>query len=276
MTVCRSCALAGVLVVGWASAAPGNAPRDRDVLARAGAFVRGLEEELPRVVARERMVQRATVPGGGPALPVSGRRMVSELAWVPMPEAPDLLPVRDVVEVDGRALTSERQRLQALLQSGRGALEEARRLLNEGARYNLAPGSRNFNLPTVALFFLHPDTAPRFSWSRTSPRKARIWTFEFKERERPTIIRDGSGRPVFSRGSVDIDAATGTVRRTALRLRYHDVNYTLVTTFEPVPTMGLVLPVRMDERYATSSGLITSAATYDDYRRFETGARLVQ
>jgi hypothetical protein len=266
---------AGLAAAIWPTMVPGaDTPRDRDVLARAGAFVRRLQAELPRLVARETMDQRAT-PAGGGTVEVPERRLVSELGWAPLVGTPDLLAVRDVVEVDGQPLTAERLRLQELLHSGRGTLAEATRLLNEGARYNLSPGSRNFNLPTVALFFLHPQSRDRFSWSRTSARTAPVWRFEFKERRSPTVIRDGNGRPVHSRGSVDVEAATGTILRTELRLRYRHVDYTLVTTFSRVESLGLVLPSRMDERYAAPTGVIAGTAVYDDYRRFQTGAKLV-
>jgi hypothetical protein len=267
---------AGLTAAIWPAAAPGaDAPLDRDVLTRAGAFVRVLLTELPRLVARETMDQHATAAGGG-RVAVSERRLVSELGWVTLPETPDVLAVRDVVEVDGQPLTDERRRLQDLLHNGRGSLAEAERLLNEGARYNLSPGSRNFNLPTVVLFFLHPDTEKRFSWSRKTPRSEAVWRFEFRERGSPTVIRDGSGRAVYSRGSADVEVATGSVLRTELRIRYQRVNYTLVTTFARVTAFGLVLPSRMDERYATPSGVIAGTTVYDDYRRFETGARLVR
>ena len=98
----------------------------------------------------------------------------------------------------GSPLTTERERLQSLLhgsQAGAGA--EVRRLLDEAARYNLnlTKGARNLNLPTLVLFFLHPQAQPRFSWSRRSPTSSALWEFEFKEREGPTVIHAGRGRP---------------------------------------------------------------------------------
>src|SRR5262249_15745409 len=154
--------------------------------------------------------------------------------------------------------------LQFLLHSNSPtSIDDATRLLNEGARYNLAEGSRNFNLPTVALFFLHPQTQSRFKWSRRSPSSASVREFEFKGRERPTVIRTGDGVPVFSRGTVQIDVGTGEILRTQLIVHIDKLDYTLVTEFAPVKAMGMTLPVRLEERYVTPSGTITGEATYD-------------
>jgi len=183
-----------------------------------------------------------------------------------------------VIEVDGRALgDSERSALQRLLHGAAApSLQGATDLLLEAARYNLAEGSRNFNLPTVALFYLHPVTERRFKWNRTSDRSAPVWTIEFKERDRPTIIRTGDGEPAFSRGTVDIEVATGEIRRTELRVSVEKLSYRLTTRFAEVPEMRMVLPVQLNEWYATRSGIVTGEATYDRYRRFQTGARIVQ
>jgi hypothetical protein len=265
------------LLVALAAPAVYGVPRDRDVLARAGERVLQYQANLPHLIATEISEQRATAPRGY-LIEVAQRRLVAELGWVSAGAAPDVVGVRDVVEVDGQPLRDvERSRLQMLLHGNAPtSIDDATRLLNEGARYNLAEGSRNFNLPTVALFFLHPETQPRFKWSRKSPTSAPVWDFEFKERERPTIIRTGDGVAVFSRGTVQIDVRTGEILRTTLIVHIDKLDYTLVTEFAPVKAMGMTLPVRLEERYVTPSGTITGEATYDKYRRFETSARLVQ
>jgi hypothetical protein len=253
-----------------------DAPRDRDVLARAGEVVRMYEVELPRLVARETSAQQVR----GRNELSQQRHFVAEFGWVAFPGSTEVVGVRDVVEVDGRPLTTERERLQSLLhgnQAGAGA--EVRRLLDEAARYNLTVhnGARNLNLPTLVLFFLHPQAQPRFSWSRRSPPSAPLWEFEFKEREGPTFIRGGAdGRErVVSRGRVLIEPTSGLLRRSELRLRFDGINYTLVTTFDRVAALDLVLPVSLEERYETSTDSVVGTAAYDNYRRFETDARIL-
>ena len=37
------------------------------------------------------------------------------------------------------------------------SMDEARRLSDESARFNIGPIVRNFNVPTAALFFFRPE-----------------------------------------------------------------------------------------------------------------------
>jgi hypothetical protein len=258
-------------------AADGGGPSQKDVLARAGRRVVQYQAELPHLIATETSVQRASSPAGH-LVEIQERHLVSELGWVSAGTLPDLVGVRDVVEVDGQPLHGgERLRLQLLLHgSGPTTPASVTQLLNEGARFNLAEGSRNFNLPTVALFFLHPETQSRFKWSRQSPASATTWVITFKEREQPTIIHTGDGVSVFSKGLVEIETATGEVRRTDLTVHIDKLDYTLTTTFGRVASVEMNLPVSLKERYVTPSGTVTGEARYDTYRRFDTSARLVQ
>jgi len=268
-------ALAPAVVLGRA-ALEREAPRDRDVLARAGEVVRMYEVELPRLVARETSAQQIK----GRSELSQQRHLVAEFGWVAFPGSTDVVGVRDVVVVYSHPSTTERERLQSLLHgSHAGAGVEVRRLLDEAARYNLTvnKGARNLNLPTLVLFFLHPLAQPHFSWSRRSPPSAPLWEFEFKEREGPTFIHGGAdGRErVVSRGLVLIEPTSGVLRRSELRLRFDGINYTLVTTFDRVAALDLVLPVSLEERYETSTDSVVGTAAYDNYRRFETDARIL-
>jgi hypothetical protein len=268
------------LMVGLVAGAMGEAdapPSQKTVMARAAAFVVRYAEELPQLVATESLVQELTRPGNDTTV-AAQRRLVAEFAWVRLPGDSEAIGFRDVIEVDGRPAGPDRQRLVDLLHgSGQASWSQARAVLEEGARHNLAPGSRNFNLPTVAAFFLHPERQKRFSWKRRSDARAPVCELEYRERDRPTLIRQGDGAPVFSRGSVWIDAASGAVLRTDLLVELDKrVAYLLTTRFERVAGMELVLPVRLDERYATPDEVVTGSATYSNYRRFQTGARLVQ
>jgi hypothetical protein len=258
-------------------AADGGGPSQKDVLARAGRRVVQYQAELPHLIATETSVQLATAPAGR-LVEIQERRLVSELGWVSAGTLPDLVGVRDVVEVDGHALHGgERLRLQMLLHGSEPTTAASvTQLLNEGARFNLAEGSRNFNLPTVALFFLHPETQPRFKWSRQSSSDAATWIMTFRERAEPTIIHTGDGDPVFCKGLVEIEPATGEVRRTELTVHIDKLDYTLTTTFGRVESVDMNLPVSLKEKYVTPSGIITGEARYDTYRRFDTTARLVQ
>ena len=267
------------LVAGLVVSSIGEAdspPSQKAVMARAGAYVVRYAEELPQLVATESSVQDLTTQPGHATGVAAQRRLVAEFAWVKLPGEAEPIGFRDVLEVDGRPAGPDRRRLVDLLHGPGGATwSQARAVLEEGARHNLAPGSRNFNLPTVAAFFLHPERQKRFSWKRRSEARGPEWELEYRERDRPTIIRQSDGQPIFSRGRVWIDAASGAVLRTDLVLQLDTFAYVLVTRFERVAAMDLVLPVQLAERYTTPEEDVTGSATYTNYRRFQTGARLI-
>ena len=157
---------------------------------------------------------------------------------------PDLVGVRDVVEVDGHPLhggersTSADRCCTAPGRRRRRGDAAARR----GGRFNLAEGSRNLNLPTLALFFLHPETQSRFNWSRQSPASATTWVFKFKERAQPTIIHTGDGEPVFCKGLVEIETATRRSAPYRAAVHFDKLDYTLMTTFDRVASSTWCCP----------------------------------
>lgn len=251
-------------------------PSQKTVLSRAGAVVAQYSDELPRLVATETLVQeQASQPGG--VGHIATRRSRAEFAWVWLADEEDPIGFRDVIEVDGEAVGPNRRRLVDLLHGpNEASWAQAHAILQEGARHNLSPGSRNFNLPTVVMFFLLPERQDRFSWKRQTEASASVWELTFREKSRPTLIRQSNGQPVFSRGRVWVDVATGAILNTELLIKIDKVHYALTTHFERIDAMGLVLPVRLDERYSTPEQIITGTATYSNYRRFETGARLIR
>lgn len=273
MASVRAVWLLALVVLG---ATPEGPPSQKAILARAAARVARYSEELPRLVATETMSQQITPKPGQPVTGVR-RQTVAEFGWVPLSGEKEAIGFRDVIEVDGRPVGSSPTRLVELLHGhAGGTLTEARAILNEGARYNLVPGSRNFNLPTVVVYFLEADRQARFRWTRRSRAEAVVWEMEFHERSRPTVIRTGDGRSINSRGRVWIEAATGEVMRTALELEFDGTTYAINSELEYVAAMDLVLPVRLEERHEGPDGVVvTATAVYSNYRRFQTGARLI-
>jgi len=100
--------------------------------------------------------------------------------------------------------------------------------------------------------------------------------------EHPTIIRDGrSGSDVRASGRLWTTDA-GIIMRTELRLKKRDVAATIRVAYRTEPRLGIMVPAMMDEDYRfpdLSNGrfiLITAHASYSEYRRFETSARIVE
>ena len=283
-TALATVALAACAVVlsadlrGAAPAAHARVPRleasnDRAVLARAGAHVARYARLLPHLVAEETTVQRLR-PKRGHADGPRTRRLVADFGWVRLDGLDEPLGLREVHSVDWEPVTPVA--LAHRLREGRGASpDEARALLNAAARFNLAPGSRNCNIPTFVFFFLLPEWQPRFDWKRESPRAAEVWEISFRERERPTVIRTESRKPVFSRGRVWIERDTGRVVRTRLDVRFDRNTYRLETRFAPVEPLGLTLPAEMTETFGADTFVVEGRATYDNYRRFTTDVRVI-
>jgi hypothetical protein len=258
---------------------PGARLTRSELLDRAGARVHAYLTELPRLVATESMAQHV-VQSRSPAPDGGERRWIAEIAWVRLNDEHEAIAVRDVLEVDGHPVSQGRARLVELLHGARrGTWSEARELLAEGARHNLVPGSRNFNLPTVALFFLHPERRSRFAWTARFPRdtpasSAGPFEVEFRERSRPTVIHGANGEQIYGRGRIWV-AGDGVVMRTELQLEIGPVKYTLATEFKRDDAISMVVPYQLTERYDAPDGAVVSTARYSNYRRFQSSARLV-
>jgi hypothetical protein len=258
-------------------------PSKKEVLGRAAAFVDAQAELLPQLVAEERTRQEQE-----PRLRIDDnkvgrieRETWADFAWVKIDGLPEALGVRDVREVDGRPVGDE-GRLERLLRTPmQERFDAVQRILGESARYNLVPGSRNMNLPTFALFLLHRTSQPRFSWKEQA-NEGNLVVLEYKERERPTVIRSPRFENVFCRGRVWIEPATGEVRRTELRAQVREsdddyyTTYVLTVEFSIDPSLHLLLPRHLHERYETRMTVVTGDAEYANYRRFQTEGRLVR
>src|SRR5258708_3651060 len=101
---------------------------------------------------------------------------------------------------------------------GIGSMDEARRLSDESARFNIGPFLRNINVPTTALFFFRPENLRRFKLTRKSVGRDGTWEIAFRETERPTLIRTPEGGSGPSEGSVWANCADGTLARTRFRI----------------------------------------------------------
>ncbi|MFO7691578.1 MAG: VWA domain-containing protein [Vicinamibacterales bacterium] len=204
-----------------APAAPPATPADRemdDVVQKMSAYVAGYGAEASVIVGVEKYTQRVTVEERS----VRPRMLVSEFAIVKAAGRVGWSGFRDVVEVDGKPVSDRRDRLMSLLTGPAGGEAELRRIADESARYNVGPVIRNFNVPTTALFFFHPELAGRFTFRRAGTKKidgVETLALEFKETARPTLVMKGDGTDVPCEGTVWVNPADGTIVRTRLRLR---------------------------------------------------------
>ena len=276
------------LVLGAPGAALGSPdePGLKTILGRAAAYATDYHQRFTVLVAEEHYVQRvgpervASEPGKRG--PDQERTLKSDYIILPdFGGTNTWLGVREVLEVDGEAVTTDRAQLRALLDdTSRPPAARMRALSDLQAKYNLGDVYRTINVPTLALIFLLPDRQPRFRFKHTSTTSVGgtpVWVVSYEEKDRPTIIRTPDGHDVQSSGSFWIDPATGAVLRTELRAGGLPgrppysiilVGYAYNSRFE------MLLPDDMNELYQTGRTRIEGHATYSNYRRWEAEVRI--
>jgi hypothetical protein len=271
--------LAAVFVISVANAAA--AQTDVAVIVdRAVAYVERFQKNFGSVVSEERYEQklrRAPVPGntsvqqrggGGP----QETTLVSDFLLVEV-TGEGWLPFRDVFERDGKAVRDREARLATIfLKGGRNAFEQARAVMDEGARYNIGNINRNINTPTLALAFLTERHRHRFEFKLGKRDDADPGVeVEFRETARPTFVATTGGRDLPVRGRFWISEADGTVLRSELDAVDTGVDAHITVTYQKDEGIGLFAPSRMEERYRRPRDPmeVHGVATYSRFRRFQ-------
>jgi hypothetical protein len=244
-----------------------------ELLAKVRAFVVRFQQEAPSIVAREHYKQtvsyRRTDPFGPQA---ADRTLISELVMVRLPGTAGWISFRDVLEVDGRTVNDRERRLVELLQNPNPtAVQQARQLAAESARYNVGQLTRTFNVPDIALEYLSARHADRITFTR--PERVRIGgreatSLRFSEDKGPTILRNPEGRDLRASGRVWVDSETAALVRTELIVRDRSSSGSCIVDFIRDERTGATVPAKMTERYNFSGGTIDAVAQYSNYRRF--------
>jgi hypothetical protein len=248
----------------------------RAVLAAATAYLKTYQEALEFVLADEVTVQQVFDAGDRR----TARRETSGdffLSYVPADGG--WLSVRDISKVDGTPVEAGDD-LRGLLNRGSMA-RIGRAMADRNARYNIGVVTRNFNEPMFAFVILDPKNQSRFRFERQSTVKSdtgTLVTLAFTERDRPTLVRGSSDRPVFTRGEMTLDAETGRLQRSVVVMRDGPTTAELTTTFTFNEKLTLWLPAVMQERYSHSSPqlkeVVLAESTYTNYRKFEVAVRI--
>ncbi len=273
--------VAALVAVGGILHATTPQPQDAitvdDVVARASAYVETFVEKLSTVVMEEEYRQTFFRNRRGTA---AQTRLVSEFLLMRVQGVGEWVGFRDVFEVDGRQLRDRQDRLAALfLGDATTALTRAQHIAQESARYNLGSTRRTFNVPTFALFFLHPSNTRRFRFEMAAEGCAgedTAWDIRFEEIEYPTLTRGFEGIDLPSRGRFCLDPVSGRVIETQLELHHPSAgggrlatDAKVRVTFALEPRLNLWVPVEMRETYSERGGGTTNAtARYRNYRQF--------
>ena len=273
------CALLIVLLPASEAATPQDRDTLDDVLARAGRYTVEYGESLASVLAEETYVQRLVWRRDQAVK--QERKLQSEIAFVRLVDSTEWLTFRNVLTVDGAAIPYANGRLERLLRGSPASLLVQVRLI-----------TRDINVPTTALHFLHPKHRPncRFNKEREEVLDGeRVWVIRFRERERGSLIRGTDGQNLPALGRLWIVPAEGRVVISELVmedfLRRGDSKAEIGVRWRRDASLDLWVPAEMRERYEgpwyedLDSGPrerydIDGVATYSNYRRFTVDVRI--
>jgi hypothetical protein len=279
--VARRWLLMALVFMDPAQAAAQAPPSVKEVMRRVAAYVDAYGERAAVVVATEQYTQQAHVAGPVPET----RRILADFAIVKIDALRGWQGFRDVVEVDGARLPDRDDRLMRLLTAA-GGQDEARRLSDESARFNIGRIARNFNVPTTALFFFTRQNQGRFKFSAKGVDSAGLWEIAYKETSRPTLIRTPAGDSLPCQGRLWVNPTDGTVMRTRLDVEGFGSGKRgeprgigrVDVTYQYVDALQMWLPASMDEDFALGPGLVVDSisgrALYTNYRQFTTSGRI--
>lgn len=245
------------------------------LIARASAYAGRFQQQFGSVVAEERY-QQVSRPVAGSSRVGSNMGAIelrSDFLLVQM-RAGEWLPFRDVFERDGKPVRDRQDRLARLFLGGAtdDALARARDISNESSRYNIGNGTRTINVPTLPLMFLADDVRGGMAFTeRRRDDGAAERVVDFKEVARPTLIKTTNNRDLPASGRLWIDEATGTLHRGLVRAQDPTIDSEITVTFERDETLGMWVPVRMEERFRRGGDAseIRGIATYTNFRRFQ-------
>ena len=241
------------------------------VVAAAGGYVVRYERDMAYVLADELATQVVATPDGER---VGRRQTRAEFFLTYLPTEGTWIAVRDVKEVDGAAVSDTDDIGSLMRRAPLWRLGAA--IAEKNARFNIGDVRRTFNEPTLGLLVASPVHHRRFKFDRKSVTRgaSTMVTLKFTERDRPTLISGTYGEPVYTRGDLDIDAATGRIERTFMEMTLGPVRAALATTYALDAKLNLWVPSVMSERYEQTAGALRQTITvdtaYTNYRRFDT------
>lgn len=275
-------ALFGVLIV-----AQDQPPTAQDVRDQLNAYLTAYEPKLSELIADEQLVQRDVPlregrPGSDAFLK---RTLQSEVAFIALPGDAGWLGFRRVLQLDTKPVDDALGSLNSVLASGaKDDYARARLMLTDSARFNLGT-PRTINLPNLPLEVLQPRHAGRFTTRIAgSERIGGHHTIKLVlvENVTPTIIRAFDGSQMRSIVSAFVEPGTGRLWKADVITRDPRparvvFDHVVSVTFQEHRALGLLVPAKMHEDFfAGPDRKAWGDATYVNYRRFQTSARIVQ
>lgn len=257
-------------------------PPNAEVLrARLAAYLEAYEPRLSELIADELLVQEnkrgpRLTGGSGPR---QYRTINAEVAFIALPGDAGWLGFRRVTKVGGKPVTNDFVSLNTALAGGaQDDYSRGRAMLADSARYNLGT-PRTTNLPNLPLELLHQRNAHRFTVrvdGQQHVRGKRTTRLIFVEMVSPTIIRSDSGADMQSTVTAFIEPDGRLWRADVITVDRLKFEHTVSVEFQQHRGLGLLVPATMHETFfAGDNRDAWGDATYRNYRRFQTSARIV-
>lgn len=239
----------------------------------AAAYVRSAYPRLANLVATEEYRQQLGAPPNGLiSTRLRERTLKSEVLLVRHPaETSNWLFFRDVLEVDGKPVPNHQDRLTNLFISPTVANWELVREIAHADRQNHLPGSTAAETnPFVVVALMDRSYWPRLLFKRGKQDKdvgPGVWRLEFEEEksdQEPILTRG------LARGTAWVEAATGRILQTEVRIGSSLGAPTSRTTFRYDGALQVAVPVEMKTTWSPGAPSISikGSAKYGNFRQF--------
>ena len=275
------------------SGPPAPTPRDEPSLVddptldKAQSYVTKYVQTFSSVMWREQSRQEDRVrerfnASGGRFLTLRAKRdLIADMVLLWLPRESKWIAVRDVIAVDGVPLPTPDRPAAGAFNRPELSINDLRGLAAQNGRFNIGQIVHTFNEPTLALLFLAERERHHFAFRRGKDEKLAgrsASVFGYDEVVRPTIVQDHD-LDVPAHGRVWIDRSSGEVLQTSLELTdlSSRVKGQITVRYGPTSGFDVLVPVEMREVYSSEIGEeITTAASYSNFRRFETAVRILR
>ena len=248
------------------------------LLDRMGDYLTTYEPQLSSVVAEEHFEQNVYPTRRGATS--EHVTLESEVAFTRLPGDAEWLGFREVRKRNWKAIKTTGPSMAEVLASSTGDLAKAVAIARASAQHNLGL-ARTINMPTTPLDVIHPRHRHSMRYEfrgDDSVRGRRTVVVSFVEVGRPTLLREPTGENLVSSGRVWMEASNGKVWRVEWHYQREGSPgrppYVRVD-FAPNEDLQLMVPVTMTEGFYAARGRGEGRATYRNFRRFGTSARIV-
>jgi hypothetical protein len=255
------------------------------VIAKMDAYLESYEPQLSSLIADELLIQeingtvsRLSSEDLAPRIARRRRRLVSEVAFVALPNGAGWLGFRNVKTVDNLKVQSGDRSLTTALQAS--SYDAARSLLNASAAQNLGL-PRTTNLPNLPLEFLHQRNRKRLVPRLDGAERIRgvdTTQIVFIERMTPALIQtpDGADMPSVVRAWIDHQGRLLRAEVRTFQASSAIVSNTIRVEFTAHKGLALLVPTEMRETFpVVQPAKGTGVAKYSNFRRFQTSVRIV-